>query len=80
MRYSAPLSALACVTAASLASTAAAEIYVVNVFNFDFSINQRGEEIVDVTINLGDTVRWHFIDSGHSTTSVVGIPESWNSG
>ena len=33
-----------------------------------------------VTIHLGDTVKWVWNDSDHSTTSVAGIAESWNSG
>ena len=32
------------------------------------------------TIQVGDTVHWVWIGSDHSTTSVSGIAESWNSG
>lgn len=76
MRHAIPVSLFTLAAAAS----AHAEIFTVYVFNYDFSINTPGGEIVDVTINLGDTVRWNFLDSGHSTTSVGGNPEYWNSG
>src|ERR1043165_4422917 len=68
--------ALAALTSAS----AHAAIVNVNVFNFDFSVNQPGEPIVDAVVNVGDRVDWYFIDGGHSVTSVGGIPEVFDSG
>src|ERR1043165_9543966 len=68
--------ALAALTSAS----AHAAIVNVNVFNFDFSVNQPGEPIVDAVVNVGDRVDWYFIDGGHSVTSVGGIPEVFYSG
>lgn len=59
---------------------ASAEVRIVNVFDYDFSINQPGEPVEDAVIRVGDTVRWVFLDSGHSATSVAGNPEFWNSG
>jgi plastocyanin len=53
----------------------------VHVFDFDFSVNPQGQPIVDPTIHVGDTVHWVW-DAGapHSTTSVAGSKESWDSG
>jgi plastocyanin len=31
------------------------------------------------TIGVGDTVTWTFNDGGHTTTSLAGQPDSWNS-
>jgi plastocyanin len=33
-----------------------------------------------VSIDVGDTVTWNFADSGHTTTSVRGQAERWDSG
>ncbi len=56
---------------------------VVHIFDFDFSENPKGQPIVDPVIHPGDTIEWTW-DAGniahHSTTSVAGIAESWNSG
>jgi plastocyanin len=69
------------ISAAILVGTRAdAAIVVVHVFDMDFSVNPQGGPIVDPTINVGDTIRWQFDASLHTTTSVAGIPESWNSG
>jgi hypothetical protein len=62
------------------AGVARADIVVVYVFAHDFSVNAPPGPVIDPTINVGDTVRWVFLDSGHSTTSVSGIPEQWDSG
>jgi plastocyanin len=32
------------------------------------------------TIGVGDTVTWNFNDEGHSTTSLPGQPDKWDSG
>src|ERR1700722_14562035 len=45
----------------------------VDVINFAFNPTP-------VTINVGDTVHWVWLTSDHSTTSVAGSLESWNSG
>ena len=52
----------------------------VHVFNFDFSTNPKGQPIVDPTIHVGDTVHWVWDEGFHSTTSVAGQAESWDSG
>jgi plastocyanin len=66
--------------ACCIAASANADVRIVHVFNFEFSINPIGQPIVDAVINVGDTVRWEFEDEGHSATSVSGIPEVWDSG
>jgi uncharacterized protein YjdB len=52
----------------------------VHIFNFDFSQNPKGQPIVDPTISVGDTIHWVWDEGFHSTTSVAGIAETWNSG
>ena len=59
---------------------ARAAVVTVHVFSFDFSTNPSGQPAVDPTIRVGDTIRWVFDEGGHTTTSVAGIPEQWNSG
>jgi plastocyanin len=62
------------------AGTAAAQPAVtIDVFDFDFG-NAGTAQHVDPTITVGETVRWHFVNGLHSTTSVVGIAEVWDSG
>src|SRR5262249_38388504 len=53
---------------------------VVHVFNFDFSANPKGQPTVDPTIHVGDTIQWVFDEGAHSSTSVKGSIESWDSG
>ena len=62
-----------------LPAAARAAVITVHVFSFDYSTNPPGQPIVDPTINVGDTIRWQFDESGHTTTSVDGIPEKWDS-
>ncbi|MBI5705837.1 MAG: PEP-CTERM sorting domain-containing protein [Armatimonadetes bacterium] len=64
----------------SLAAGSQAAIVDVNVFDFDFSVNAPGQTVVDAVIDVGDTVRWVFLADFHTTTSVVGSAESWDSG
>jgi plastocyanin len=45
----------------------------VNIVNFAFNPDP-------VTINVGDTIHWVWQASNHSTTSVKGDPETWDSG
>jgi plastocyanin len=52
----------------------------VHVFDFNFSTNPQGQPIVEPTIKVGDTIHWVWDSGLHSTTSVAGIAESWNSG
>src|SRR5262245_10578660 len=52
----------------------------VHIFDFDFSANPKGQPIVDPTINVGDTIHWVWDEGFHSTTSVAGIAEQWDSG
>lgn len=65
---------------AALPSVSRATIFVVNVFSFDFSMNLPGGPVVDPIINVGDTVRWNWINPHHSSTSDSGQLESWDSG
>ncbi len=58
---------------------AGAAVVDVHVINFDFSASAAGPHF-DPTINVGDTVHWIWDSSFHSTTSVAGLAESWNSG
>jgi plastocyanin len=51
----------------------------IEVLDFDFGIAATAQH-VDPTITVGETVRWHFVNGLHSTTSVLGIAESWDSG
>lgn len=62
-----------------LASGAGAATVDVFVFNFDFSVNMPGQAVEDAVINVGDTVRWVWLTGIHSTTSVAGSSETWNS-
>jgi plastocyanin len=71
---------LAVLAAASLASAARADTVVVNVLGHDFSTNPPTGTVQDAVINVGDTIRWNFTASFHSTTSVFGSAESWDSG
>ena len=75
--------AMATFTLLGLAPGGASAGFVVevNVLNNTFSLNPPGQPIVrDVTIDVGDTVRWVWRQGVHSTTSVPGQAESWNSG
>lgn len=59
-------------------SPAPAATVDVHIINNDFANASRVH--LDPTINLGDTIHWLFDQGTHSTTSVSGIAESWNSG
>jgi plastocyanin len=52
---------------------------VIDVFNTNFGNATTGQH-VDPTITVGQTVRWHWAGGLHSSTSVLGIAESWDSG
>jgi plastocyanin len=75
------LSAVACCMLA-WAGSAGAALITVHVFDSEFSVNPSGDPLVDPVINLGDTVEWVWDDALllHSTTSVTGSTESWDSG
>ncbi|MBC7835010.1 MAG: PEP-CTERM sorting domain-containing protein [Phycisphaerales bacterium] len=66
--------------AAALGGSAGADTIVVNVFHFDFSTNLPPAPITDPVINVGDTIQWLFVNPFHTSTSVGGIPEQWDSG
>jgi len=74
MRYArlilAPLTAIAVLVAAP--TSIAADVGI-GVKNFDFT--PEGQ-----TVGVGDTVTWTFNDEGHTTTSVPGQGEKWDSG
>jgi len=61
-------------------ASASADIILVHIFNFDYSINPEGEPIEDPIINIGDTIRWILDEGHHTVTSVQGIPEVFDSG
>ena len=63
-----------------MSTSVSAATTTVHVFDFNFSVNPSGQPIVDPTINLGDTVHWVWDSGVHSTTSVAGLTESWDSG
>jgi prepilin-type N-terminal cleavage/methylation domain-containing protein len=50
----------------------------IDVFNNDFG-NAALFQHIDPVINVGDTVRWNWVAGSHSTTSVTGSLEQWNS-
>lgn len=76
---SALAAALAGVLAGPCAGTARADRIYVNIFDFDFSVNQPGEPVVDPVINVGDVVVWVVIDEFHTTHACAGQAEYWES-
>src|SRR5215213_1319347 len=62
----------ALLTPLAFASPAAAFDWQTEVLNFEFKPKER-------KIAVGDTVAWNFIDEGHTSTSLMGQPDSWNS-
>jgi plastocyanin len=83
MRHPASALVLALILLALVPATAAAQTtVVVNVVNNDF-VNPATGLHYDPVITQGDTVRWVWFSgpfSAHSTTSVSGQPEQWDSG
>jgi plastocyanin len=63
---------LAMLTALALASPAAAFDWKTEVVDFEFKPAER-------RIALGDTVTWNYSVAGHTSTSVRGQADSWNS-
>jgi plastocyanin len=51
----------------------------VHIVNFDF-VDTVGGSHFDPTVFVGDTVHWVWDSNFHSTTSVTGQVESWDSG
>jgi plastocyanin len=66
----APLTAIA---ALGVVSPSLAAESTIGVANFDFTPATE-------TIAVGDTVTWNFNDGNHSTTSLPGQPDRWDSG
>jgi plastocyanin len=64
--------AVALAASLALASPAAAFDFPTQVVDFEFRPAER-------RIALGDSVTWNFQSSGHTSTSVRGQPDSWNS-
>ena len=50
----------------------------VYVYNTEFSINPQGGPIAPAVITQGDSIRWVWLQGGHTTTSVAGSPEQWD--
>lgn len=72
-RKSLLLAPLTAVAALGLTSPSLAAESSIGVIDFDFTpATQR--------IAVGDTVTWTFTDENHSTTSVAGQPDNWDSG
>jgi plastocyanin len=63
---------LALLTPLVLASPAAAFDWSTEVVDFEFRPTER-------SIAVGDSVTWNFTAEGHTSTSLRGQPESWNS-
>jgi len=63
---------LALLTPLVLASPAAAFDWSTEVIDFEFKPAER-------QIAVGDSVTWNFTAGGHTTTSLRGQPDSWNS-
>ena len=63
---------LALLTPLALASPAAAFDWKIEVIDFEFRPAER-------RIAVGDSVTWNFTAEGHTTTSLRGQPDSWNS-
>lgn len=63
---------LALLTPLVLASPAAAFPWSTEVIDFEFKPAER-------QIAVGDSVTWNFTAGGHTTTSLRGQPDSWNS-
>ncbi len=69
--------ALPALVLCAAATSQGAEV-TVHIVNFDF-VSGPGQGHFDPTINVGDDVKWVWDAIDHSTTSVAGIAESWNS-
>jgi plastocyanin len=72
MRPQRLLIALALLTPLVLASPAAARDWNTEVIDFEFKPREQ-------RISVGDSVTWSFTAGGHTTTSLRGQPEYWNS-
>src|SRR4030095_1427559 len=55
-----------------------AAIVNVYVYNTEFSINPQGGPVIAATITQGDSIRWVWLQGGHTTTAVAGSTEQWN--
>ena len=65
-----------------MTSAALADIVTVHVFCCGYSINPKGQPIVEPTIKPGDTIHWVWDESTplHSVTSLAGSSEVFDSG
>jgi hypothetical protein len=59
-------------------STARAATTTVHVFGFDFSVNPKGQPIVDPVIDVGDTIHWVWDTGGHNVKSVARSVETFD--
>ncbi|HLF64320.1 MAG TPA: multicopper oxidase domain-containing protein [Saprospiraceae bacterium] len=50
----------------------------VYVYNTEFSIYPQGEPVTAAIITQGDSIRWLWVQGGHTTTSVSGSSEQWD--
>jgi plastocyanin len=72
MRLAQVLIPLAVVAPLALAPGASARDWTVDAIDYSFIPDER-------TIAVGDSVTWNFKAAGHTSTSVAGQGESWNS-
>ena len=68
----------AIVVLVSAGSATAQQTVTIEIFNFDFGDHVTGH--IDPTIQVGDTIHWVWVTGFHSTTSLPGQTESWDSG
>src|SRR5262245_36679204 len=71
------VSAMIMLALAPLPATAAT--ITIHIVNFDF-VDSVGGSHFDPTVVVGDTVEWVWDQGFHSTTSVMGQVEAWDSG
>lgn len=69
----------AAVLAGTAAASVSADVVVVRVYNFDFSVAPAGQPAVDATIRVGDTVQWRWDGGTHDTIAATGYSEVWAS-
>jgi plastocyanin len=58
---------------------AAQSVVTIDIISDDF-VDPTNFTHIDPTINVGDTIRWVWVDGFHSTTAAAGQADFWNSG
>ena len=62
----------------AIVSAIQAAVVTVYVYNTEFSINPPGGPVVAAVITQGDSIRWLWVQGGHTTTAVIGSTEQWD--